>query len=113
MAQKAPANPNDFILPDLGEGVHEAELIAWRVQVGQTVQEHDILAEMETDKALVEVPSPRAGVIARLHGEPGEILHAGNPLVSYAGAGNAGAIEPKRTPSVSEGPGSANGARSS
>src|SRR5688500_1907686 len=85
------ANPNDFILPDLGEGVHEAELIAWRVQVGQRVAEHDILAEMETDKALVEVPSPRDGVIAALHGKPGEILHVGNPLVSYeatSGSGN-------------------------
>ena len=58
---KSTGNPNDFILPDLGEGVHEAELIAWKVQVGQTVEEHQILAEMETDKALVEVPSPRAG----------------------------------------------------
>src|SRR5260221_7893426 len=83
---KSPASPNDFILPDLGEGVHEAELIAWRVQPGQKVAEHDILAEMETDKALVEVPSPRAGTIAKLHGEPGEILHVGNPLVTYEGA---------------------------
>jgi pyruvate dehydrogenase E2 component (dihydrolipoamide acetyltransferase) len=115
MAHAKAANPNDFILPDLGEGVHEAELIAWRVQVGQTVQEHDILAEMETDKALVEVPSPRAGTIATLHGQPGEILHVGNPLVSYVGAGSA-AIEPKpgRAPSASDGSHSTeNGARSS
>jgi pyruvate dehydrogenase E2 component (dihydrolipoamide acetyltransferase) len=82
---KASANPNDFILPDLGEGVHEAELINWRVQPGQTVEEHEILAEMETDKALVEVPSPRAGIIAKLHGKPGEILRVGNPLVTYEG----------------------------
>jgi pyruvate dehydrogenase E2 component (dihydrolipoamide acetyltransferase) len=87
---KTSANPNDFILPDLGEGVHEAELIAWKVQVGQHVNEHDILAEMETDKALVEVPSPRSGTIATLHGKPGEILRVGNPLVSYAGAGGGG-----------------------
>jgi pyruvate dehydrogenase E2 component (dihydrolipoamide acetyltransferase) len=87
---KTSANPNDFILPDLGEGVHEAELIKWRVEVGQQVNEHDILAEMETDKALVEVPSPRTGVIAALHGKPGEILHVGNPLVTYVGDGPAG-----------------------
>lgn len=86
---KTSANPNDFILPDLGEGVHEAELIAWRVQPGQKVNEHDILAEMETDKALVEVPSPRTGVIAKLHGQPGEILHVGNPLVTYEGSDGA------------------------
>lgn len=89
MAQQKTANPNDFILPDLGEGVHEAELIAWRVQVGQRVAEHDILAEMETDKALVEVPSPRAGVIAALHGKPGDILRVGQPLVSYVPEGEA------------------------
>lgn len=91
MAHAKSANPNDFILPDLGEGVHEAELIKWRVSVGDEVKEHDILAEMETDKALVEVPSPRDGVIAILHGTEGEILRVGNPLVSYQGAGSAAA----------------------
>jgi pyruvate dehydrogenase E2 component (dihydrolipoamide acetyltransferase) len=89
MAGKTSANPNEFILPDLGEGVHEAELIKWRVKVGDAVNEHDILAEMETDKALVEVPSPRTGVIASLHGNEGEILHVGNVLVSYVGDGAA------------------------
>ena len=83
MAHAKSSNPNEFILPDLGEGVHEAELIKWRVQVGDNVQEHDILAEMETDKALVEVPSPRSGVIATLNGKEGEILKVGNILVTY------------------------------
>ncbi len=90
---KTPSSPNDFILPDLGEGVHEAELIKWRVSVGDKVAEHDILAEMETDKALVEVPSPRPGVIAALHGNEGDILRVGNALVTYAGDGQA--VEPK------------------
>lgn len=89
MAHHKSADPNIFILPDLGEGVHEAELIKWRVTPGQTVKEHDILAEMETDKALVEVPSPRPGTIKELHGKEGEILHVGNPLVSYEGANGA------------------------
>ncbi|HRQ72337.1 MAG TPA: dihydrolipoamide acetyltransferase family protein [Phycisphaerales bacterium] len=89
MAHTKSANPDQFILPDLGEGVHEAELIKWRVQVGQTVDEHDILAEMETDKALVEVPSPRAGVIAALHGKEGEILKVGSVLVEYKGEGSS------------------------
>lgn len=86
---KKSANPNDFILPDLGEGVHEAELIKWRVKVGDHVKEHQVLADMETDKALVEVPAPREGVIATLHGKEGEILKVGNPLVSFAGSGAA------------------------
>ena len=78
MGHAKSTDPNVFILPDLGEGVHEAELISWKVKVGDTVKEHDILAEMETDKALVEVPSPRAGTIAQLHGDEGEILNVGN-----------------------------------
>lgn len=82
-AKKTASSPNDFILPDLGEGVHEAELIKWRVAAGQYVEEHTILADMETDKALVEVPSPRSGTIATLHGAEGEILKVGNPLVSF------------------------------
>jgi pyruvate dehydrogenase E2 component (dihydrolipoamide acetyltransferase) len=94
MGHAKSANPNEFILPDLGEGVHEAELIKWRVAVGQRVAEHDILAEMETDKALVEVPSPRAGVIAKLHGSEGEILHVGNVLVEYEGEGVASPAKP-------------------
>lgn len=88
-AKKAAANPNDFILPDLGEGVHEAELLKWRVSEGDTIEEHQILADMETDKAVVEVPSPRAGVIAKLHGSAGEILKVGNALVSFVGSAAA------------------------
>ncbi len=87
MAHTDSTNPNEFILPDLGEGVHEAELIKWRVAVGDTVKEHDILAEMETDKALVEVPSPRSGVIKALNGDEGEILNVGNVLVEYESDG--------------------------
>ena len=89
----ASANPNDFILPDLGEGVAEAELIKWRVNVGDSVKEHDILADMETDKALVEVPSPRTGVIGALHGKEGEIVKVGAALVTFAADG-APAIAP-------------------
>ncbi len=80
----------DFILPDLGEGVHEAELISWKVSVGQTINEMDVLAEMETDKALVEVPSPFAGTIVALHGKEGEIVHVGNPIVSFENATQSG-----------------------
>jgi pyruvate dehydrogenase E2 component (dihydrolipoamide acetyltransferase) len=96
---KSAANPNDFILPDLGEGVHEAELIKWRVSVGQVVKEHDILADMETDKAVVEVPSPRDGTIAALHGGEGEVLHVGNALVTFADA--SGAATPTKSGSSS------------
>jgi pyruvate dehydrogenase E2 component (dihydrolipoamide acetyltransferase) len=98
MSKTASKNPNDFILPDLGEGVHEGELISWKVQVGQAVKEGETLAEFETDKALCEVASPRDGVIAKLHGTPGEILHVGNPLVTYEGAGGSAAAEAPQKP---------------
>ncbi|MFW5652861.1 MAG: dihydrolipoamide acetyltransferase family protein [Planctomycetota bacterium] len=80
----------DFLLPDLGEGVHEAEIISWKVKVGDTVEEMDTLAEMETDKALVEVPSPFSGKIVALHGEEGEIAHVGKPIVSFENATQGG-----------------------
>lgn len=84
------SDPNIFILPDLGEGVHEAELLKWRVKEGDAVEEHQILADMETDKAVVEVPSPRAGVIKTLHGAEGEILKVGKALVTYVGGTEPG-----------------------
>ncbi|MFT4592414.1 MAG: pyruvate dehydrogenase E2 component (dihydrolipoamide acetyltransferase) [Phycisphaerales bacterium] len=83
MATHQPKDKSYFILPDLGEGVHEAELIKWRVSVGDTVDELQVIAEMETDKALVEVPSPWAGVIQSLNGSEGEIILVGSTLVNY------------------------------
>ncbi|MBM4105505.1 MAG: 2-oxo acid dehydrogenase subunit E2 [Phycisphaerae bacterium] len=95
MSVKQPADKSQFLLPDLGEGVHEAELIRWRVKPGEMVKEHQILAEMETDKALVEVPSPWAGTIRELHGKEGEICIVGKVLVSYeVGARAAAASAP-------------------
>src|SRR5687767_3167717 len=89
MAGKVSDNPNEFLLPDLGEGLQEAELIEWCVSVGQHVNEFDTLAKMETDKALVEVPSPRAGVIKELRGKPGEKVPVGSVLVVYEGGATA------------------------
>ena len=83
MVARRSGNPNDFCLPDLGEGLEEAELIEWVVHVGQRVKENDMLAKMETAKALVEVPSPRAGTIVELHGKPGESIKVGAPLVTF------------------------------
>jgi pyruvate dehydrogenase E2 component (dihydrolipoamide acetyltransferase) len=101
MAGKVSSDPNVFILPDLGEGLEEAELIAWKVHEGDTVEEHQIIAEMETDKALVEVPSPRAGTIATLHGKDGDTIKVGAPFVTYQGS--AGSGSKKSAPNASEG----------
>src|SRR5437764_12502342 len=83
MVARASGNPNEFLLPDLGEGLEEAELVEWCVRPGQRVEENDTLAKMETAKALVKDPSPRAGVIAELHGKPGQSIKVGKPLVTY------------------------------
>ncbi|WP_065751070.1 dihydrolipoamide acetyltransferase family protein [Bradyrhizobium paxllaeri] len=68
-------------LPDVGEGVAEAEIVEWHVAVGETVREDQILAAVMTDKATVEIPSPRAGVVVELGGELGARLAVGSPLV--------------------------------
>src|ERR1700683_3701314 len=81
---------NIFTLPDLGEGLDEAELIEWCVEVGQHVAEFDLLARMETAKAVVDVPSPREGTVAILPAKPGRFVKVGSPLVTFsAGAGSA------------------------
>lgn len=107
MAHHASSNPNEFILPDLGEGVAEAELIKWRVKVGDVVKEHDILADMETDKALVEVPSPRGGTIAGLHGKEGEIINVGSVLVTFGDV--KAAAKPAPAPMAAPAPAKADG----
>lgn len=68
-------------LPDVGEGVAEAEIVEWHVAVGEMVEEDQILAAVMTDKATVEIPSPRAGVVVELGGELGARLAVGSPLV--------------------------------
>lgn len=94
MAIEQPKDKSHFILPDLGEGVHEAELIRWKVKPGERVEEHQTLAEMETDKALVEVPSPWEGTIKELRGAEGDIITVGSVLVTYEGGdGRAGQDE--------------------
>ncbi len=84
---KQPADRSHFLLPDLGEGLAEAELISWKVQPGETVKESQTIAEMQTDKALVEVPSPWAGTVTELCGKPGEIIKVGAVLLRYGAAG--------------------------
>ncbi|MDZ4831540.1 MAG: dihydrolipoamide acetyltransferase family protein [Phycisphaerae bacterium] len=91
---KQPADKSHFLLPDLGEGVHEAELLKWRVKPGQFVKEMDILADMETDKAVVEVPSPWAGTIKEVCAKEGEICIVGNVLVRYDIGSAANAAKP-------------------
>ncbi|MEU4606601.1 dihydrolipoamide acetyltransferase family protein [Kribbella sp. NPDC023972] len=75
-----------FLLPDLGEGLTEAEIVRWLVKVGDVVTVDAPVAEVETAKSVVELPSPYAGVVEELHGEPGTVIPVGKPLISIAEA---------------------------
>ncbi|WP_285313536.1 2-oxo acid dehydrogenase subunit E2 [Pseudarthrobacter sp. fls2-241-R2A-168] len=80
----------EFRLPDLGEGLTESEILSWKVGVGDTVSLNQVIAEVETAKAVVELPSPFAGVIKELHEQPGTIVEVGKPIVSFEVADDAG-----------------------
>jgi 2-oxoisovalerate dehydrogenase E2 component (dihydrolipoyl transacylase) len=86
--------PDVFRLPDLGEGLTESEVVAWLVAEGDSVELDQVLAEIETAKAMVQLPSPRAGVVERLFVPEGTTVAVGAPLVAFrtdepAGAGDA------------------------
>jgi 2-oxoisovalerate dehydrogenase E2 component (dihydrolipoyl transacylase) len=72
-----------FLLPDLGEGLTESEVVAWRVAEGDTVELNQPLADIETAKAVVELPSPYEGTIAKLHAAEGETVNVGAPLIDF------------------------------
>lgn len=90
----------EFRLPDLGEGLTESEIVAWKVAVGDTVALNQIIAEVETAKAVVELPSPFAGVITALHEQPGTVVEVGKPIVSFEVEGDDGAPAAKREPNL-------------
>lgn len=73
---------HEFRLPDLGEGIAEVELRRWLVAEGEAVREHQVVAEVETDKAVVEVPSPHGGTVCGLHGREGDIIRVGDILMT-------------------------------
>ena len=83
-----------FNLPDLGEGLAEAEIVRWHVNIGDTVKVDQPMVALETAKAVVEVPSPYTGRIQALHGKPGDVVATGAPLVEFelqSGTASAGA----------------------
>ncbi len=87
----------DFLLPDLGEGLAQAEVLAWHVQVGDRVTVDQLVVEVETAKAVVELPVPFAGTVTALHATPGTVLDVGQPLISVDTSDEAaGADRPPR-----------------
>ena len=83
----------DFALPDLGEGLTESEIVEWHVAVGDTVTLNQTLADVETAKAIVQLPSPFEGVIGALYAEPGTTVRVGAPIVGFESTG--GRAEPR------------------
>ena len=80
-----------FNLPDVGEGLTEAEIVSWKVQVGDTVAINDVLCEIETAKSLVELPSPFAGTVTALLVPEGKTVEVGTPIIAVGAAGEAAA----------------------
>jgi pyruvate dehydrogenase E2 component (dihydrolipoamide acetyltransferase) len=81
-----------FKLPDLGEGLQEAEIVQWHVQAGDTVKADQLVVSVETAKAIVDIPAPYDGVVAKVYGGDGDILHVGEPLMAFEGEGDAGTV---------------------
>src|SRR3954468_910106 len=85
----------DFYMPDIGEGVVEGEIVGWKVKEGDTVKLDQPLVEVMTDKATVELPSPRAGVIKKINFKDGDICPVGKILVSIEEAGGVVTAAPQ------------------
>ncbi len=97
----------EFKLPDLGEGIHEAEIISVKFKEGDVVKEDDVLFEVETDKAMVEIPSPYSGTVEKMFVKEGQTVNVGIVMVSFSGAGDSssssnGAVEKEEEVAVAE-----------
>src|SRR5256886_16320847 len=77
----------EFELPDIGEGVHEGEVVKWFVKEGDPVKENDPIVEVMTDKVTVQIPSPVTGKILQLRAKEGEVVKVGSTLVVFGEAG--------------------------
>ena len=98
-AVEAPTSGNYvFKLPDVGEGTAEAELVGWHVKVGDAVEEDQIIADIMTDKATVEITSPVAGTVVALYGEAGKSVPVGGPLVAFDVEGRGNVSTPVAAP---------------
>jgi pyruvate dehydrogenase E2 component (dihydrolipoamide acetyltransferase) len=94
--------PREFKLPDVGEGVAEGEIVSWLVEVGDTVSEDQPVAEVETDKAVVEVPSPVNGTVAEIRAEENEVVPVGEVIIVFEVDGEDEEVEAEDTTEEAE-----------
>src|SRR5688572_32822150 len=94
---------SEFKLPDVGEGLTEAEIVAWKVKVGDVIEINDIIVEIETAKSLVELPSPYAGTVLALRVPEGETVAVGTPIISVGDPSEAPAPAAPETAAPAEG----------
>ncbi|WP_037342663.1 biotin/lipoyl-containing protein, partial [Saccharopolyspora rectivirgula] len=94
------ANLQHFPLPDVGEGLTEAEILNWRVQPGDQVEVNQVIVEIETAKAAVELPCPWAGTVRELLAEPGQTVEVGTPIVAIDVAGEVEVVEQGAAPAA-------------
>ena len=90
----------EFRFPDVGEGITEGEIVRWLVKEGDEVQADQTLAEIETDKAIVEMPSPYAGTVLKLHFKVKDLVKVGQPLVTIGEKGESLAAVPPESPAA-------------
>src|SRR5437764_1823505 len=93
--------PRQFVLPDLGEGLTEADIIAVLVREGDVIKEDTPLLEVETDKAQVEIPSPFGGRVEKIHVAPGQTVKVGAALVTFGDSGTGATTPPSASAAVS------------
>src|SRR5580765_3703275 len=94
----------EFKLPDVGEGLTEAEIVTWKVKEGDTVAINDIVVEIETAKSLVELPSPFAGIVQKLMVGEGETVPVGTPIIAIGDTASAEPVEATGTPQTESDP---------
>src|SRR5579883_1401863 len=88
----------EFKLPDVGEGIHEAEVLAIKVKEGDTVKEYQPIFDVETDKAVVEITSPISGVVDKIRVKVGEMAKVGNVMITFNTSGSASATNQAEVP---------------
>src|SRR3989338_1300304 len=77
----------EFRFPDVGEGIAEGEIVSWKVKEGERVKQDQVLCEVETDKAVVELPSPQAGTVLKIHHREGDTIRVGEVFVTIGEKG--------------------------